>query len=412
MPDMFQDAHSDDFKNNLPQRKQRGKLGQTLFLISTVVGIIALLALLYNITNEMFGLVAVQYQTDPATLSDRQLSELSQPELVTILEENISRGLFRRYDREAPIAERSREDLLALIDERVVGSQIVAAYPAIDSIIDRAAIEAEVAEKYPEARVEWKSWLNPDFVASPMSSTPLFAGVRTALLGSLWMISITILVAVPIGVGAAIYLEEYASHESMINKVIQANINNLAGVPSIIYGMLGLAIFVRALEPITSGAAFGIAGNNGRTLLSAALTMALLILPIIIISAQEAIRAVPRSLRLASYGIGATKWQTIRSHVLPVAFPSILTGIILAISRAIGETAPLILVGASTYIVTDPNGPFSNFTALPIQIYNWTSQPQAEFRNLAAAAIIVLLTVLLSMNAIAVYLRNRFQRQL
>jgi phosphate transport system permease protein len=182
-------------------------------------------------------------------------------------------------------------------------------------------------------------------------------------------------------------------------------------VPSIIYGMLGLAIFVRALGPLTSGAVFGVSDSNGRTLLSASLTMALLILPVIIINAQEAIRAVPGSLRQASYGLGGTRWQTVWSHVLPAALPGILTGAILGVSRLVGETAPLIVVGASTYIVSDPSGPFSKFTVLPILIYNWTTRPQAEFRNLAAAAILLLLALLLTMNAAAVILRNRAARR-
>ena len=175
--------------------------------------------------------------------------------------------------------------------------------------------------------------------------------------------------------------------------------------------MLGLAIFVRAIEPVTSGAIFGVTDSNGRTILSAGLTMALLVLPILIINAQEAIRAVPNSLREASYGLGATHWQTIWYHVLPYALPGILTGTILAISRAIGETAPLIVVGASTFITKDPTSVFSKFTALPIQIYNWTSRPQTEFHHIAAAAIIVLLITLLSMNAAAIFLRNRFSRR-
>jgi phosphate transport system permease protein len=212
-------------------------------------------------------------------------------------------------------------------------------------------------------------------------------------------------------VGAAIYLEEYADPNNRINQLIETNINNLAGVPSIIYGMLGLTIFVRALEPITSGAVFGIPGNNGRTILSAALTMALLVLPLIIINAREAIRSVPSSLRQASYGLGATKWETIRDHVLPNSIPGILTGTILSLSRAIGETAPLIVVGASTFIVTDPTGPFSKFTALPIQIYDWTQRPIEQFRNIASAAIIVLLIVLIALNLSAVLLRNRYSKQ-
>ncbi|HMR67175.1 MAG TPA: phosphate ABC transporter permease PstA, partial [Anaerolineae bacterium] len=264
------------------------------------------------------------------------------------------------------------------------------------------------------------NWVNLDFLTIPQSSTPQLAGIRTALLGTLWTIFITIVIALPIGVGAAIYLEEYAvmvSHPLLrrLNDIIQTNINNLAGVPSIIYGMLGLAIFVRLMEPITSGAAFGVADPttaNGRTVLSASLTLALLILPLIIINAQEAIRAVPQSLRQAGMGLGATKWQTIWSHVLPNAIPGILTGNILAMSRAIGETAPLVVIGASTFITVDPTNPFSKFTTLPIQIYQWTSRPQDEFRNIAAAAIIVLLILLLTLNASAVLLRNRYSRRL
>jgi phosphate transport system permease protein len=225
------------------------------------------------------------------------------------------------------------------------------------------------------------------------------------------MIAITILVAFPVGLGAAIYLEEYADRRSRINRIIQTNIDNLAGVPSIVYGILGLAIFVRVLGPLTSGALFGSESDNGRTILSAALTMALLVLPLIIINAQEAIRAVPNTLREAAYGLGATRWQTIWYHVLPYAMPGIMTGNILAISRAIGETAPLIVVGAATFITQDPSGPFSRFTALPIQIYNWTTRPQPEFRNIAAAAILVLLVSLLSLNAAAIFLRNRFGRR-
>lgn len=237
--------------------------------------------------------------------------------------------------------------------------------------------------------------------------------MRTAILGSLWTIAITILFAFPLGIGAAIYLEEYAL-DTFINRLIQTNINNLAGVPSIIYGMLGLVIFVRTLEPLTSGTLLGLTDPttaNGRTILAAGLTLGLLVLPLIIINAQEAIRAVPGSLRQASFGLGATKWQTIWHHVLPGALPGMLTGAILAVSRAIGETAPLVVIGASTFIAFDPTGPFSKFTTLPIQIYQRTSRPQDEFRNIAAAAILVLLTLLLALNASAVLLRNHFSRR-
>ena len=277
-----------------------------------------------------------------------------------------------------------------------------------------------IAETIPQGTLQWRSWLTTDFLASPQSSVPDLAGIQTAIYGTLWVVFITIVIAMPLGVGAAIYLEEYATMVSnptlrRFNGIIQTNINNLAGVPSIIYGILGLAIFVRALEPITSGAIFGLsdpATANGRTVLSAGLTLALLILPLIIINAQEAIRAVPPSLRQAGMGLGATKWQTIWAHVLPNAIPGILTGNILAMSRAIGETAPLVVIGASTFITVNPSSPFSKFTPLPIQIYKWTARPKDTFRNIAAAAIIVLLILLLTLNATAVLLRNRYSRRL
>lgn len=242
------------------------------------------------------------------------------------------------------------------------------------------------------------AWLNLDFLTHYPSRIPQRAGIKSALWGSIWLILLTAAFALPLSIGAAIYLEEYAP-PSKLTKLIEVNISNLAGVPSIVYGILGLALFVRGL-------AFG------RSLLAGALTMALLILPIIIISSQEALRAVPNSIREASYGLGATRWQTIRHQVLPAALPWILTGNILALSRALGETAPLIMIGALTFVAFTPQTPLDPFTALPIQIFNWVSRPQADFAGLAAAGIIVLLTLLLSMNAAAIILRNKYQKKL
>lgn len=236
-----------------------------------------------------------------------------------------------------------------------------------------------------------------DFLTNFPSRRASQAGILSAWVGTVLVMGVTALAAVPLGIAAGVYLEEYAP-KNWLTDIIEINITNLAGVPSIVYGLLALGLFVYE---------FGL----GQSILSAGLTLALLILPLLIINSQEAIRAVPRSLRQASYGVGATKWQTIWHHVFPSALPGILTGNILAISRAIGETAPLVVVGASTFIVMDPNGPFAKFTTLPIQIYQWTARPQAEFRNIAAAAIIVLLVMLLSLNAAAVLLRNRYARR-
>ncbi|MBI4714592.1 MAG: phosphate ABC transporter permease PstA [Nitrospirae bacterium] len=238
------------------------------------------------------------------------------------------------------------------------------------------------------------SW---DFLTSFPSRRPQAAGIAAALVGSAFLILLTALFALPLGIGAALYLEEYAP-KTWWTKLIEINIANLAGVPSIIYGILGLGLFVRALQ-------------LERSLIAGALTMALLVLPILIISAREAIRTVPGSIREASYALGATRWHTIAHQVLPLALPGILTGTILAFSRAIGETAPLIMIGALTYVAFIPDGLFSPFTALPIQIFNWTSRPQKGFLVDAAAGIIVLLAVLLALNAVAIYLRYRYQRK-
>jgi len=342
------------------------------------------------------------------------LEEQSKEQLIGVLRSNISSGAFNKLERDQPFAERSRANVYQLVIERIVKYDIKESWQLWDSLTRSREIKATVAQDYPNAQLRFISWFTTDFVSRPQSSEALTAGVRTAILGSLWTILFTLLLAFPLGVGAAIYLEEYAT-DNWLNRLIRTNINNLAGVPSIVYGILGLAIFVRTLEPLTSGQIFGLVDPstaNGRTVLAAGLTLGLLVLPIIIINAQEAIRAVPQSLRNASYGIGATKWQTVWSHVLPNAIPGILTGTILAISRAIGETAPLVVVGASTAISFDPASPFSKFTTLPIQIYQWTSRPQDEFRSLAAAAILVLLIILLSLNASAILFRNRFSRRL
>jgi len=404
------------FMPNLGRRHRTGRFWLLVFQAATIVGIIALGALLLSIGNSAFGYIAVQNEIDPATLAveDVRLEDLPKEELVRILQENVSKGLFRRLENDQPFAERSRQDVYDLIMERVVEPKTVQQWTLFDSLFHQDAIVAQVSEDYPDAQLRFVSWLDAEFIVTPQSGDAMKAGVRTAILGSLWTIAVAILFAFPIGVGAAIYLEEYAG-ESLINRIIQVNISNLAGVPSIIYGLLGLAIFVRTLEQLTSGAFLGFADAttaNGRTIVSAGMTLGLLILPLIIINAQEAIKAVPNSLRLASFGLGATPWQTIWSHVLPSALPGILTGTILAVSRAIGETAPLVVVGASTFITFDPAGLFSKFTTLPVQIYQWTSRPQDVFRNIAAAAIIVLLLLLLGLNATAILLRNRFSRGL
>jgi phosphate transport system permease protein len=238
------------------------------------------------------------------------------------------------------------------------------------------------------------------FTNGPSRIRPESAGFRPAIIGSLELIAGVILFVVPVGVGAALYLEEYADKSRWWNRVIEVNIQNLAAVPSIIYGILGLGFIVRG--PL----------DLGFVLAAGSLTLALLVLPMVIIAAREAIRAVPDSIRQGSLALGATKWQTIRRQVLPASIPGIITGIILAVSRALGEAAPLLLIGAAAFVTFDPQ-PFGSdgYTALPVQIYNYATQPQEEFRALAAAGIIVMLVVLLAMNSVAIWLRNRYEQR-
>lgn len=439
----------EEFKVLLGRRKVRGRLAQLSFVLLLILAVLALVGLLYKIVDDSFGLVAFVNQKEPEQVvadlgHDPQtvgLDDLSKEELMVALQGAINNNVGRRLEREQRFFEdrlvfesqevwdricaepdrptgcalgaRSQHDLVLLVKERVVQPDIIESYGFFASILDPGTFQDEIRttfevspDRFPEYTVdqvqfEWRAWLSRSFLTSPQSSIPELAGIRTAILGSAWLVAIAVAFSVPVGVAAAIYLEEFA-RKNRINDLIQTNINNLAGVPSIIYGMLGLAIFVRVLEPLT----------QGRTVLSAGLTLGLLTLPVVIISSQEAIRAVPNSLRQAGMALGATRWQTVRSQVLPVAMPGILTGMILSIARAIGETAPLILVGAASFITVDPSGPFSRFTALPIQIFQWTTFPQPEWKNLAAAASLALLILLLALNASAVILRNRFSRRL
>ena len=440
-----------EFKNRLSARHQRGKIWQGFYYFSIGLALLALIILFLNVVNRTFGTIAVQNEVAPMTLTEAgtPLNELNAGELSLILLENTERKL-RVYIRDtmsqvdsslftkAPIREVlaghnypeefadltindleaadhaallasnvPTSGLLQIVNTEIVHPEIQQSWTFFDTLFNYDKIEIEAAEKHPDAVLQGHSWLNSQFISTPMSSTPAEAGIRTALLGTLALMAVVICVALPIGVGAAIYLEEYAT-DNWLNRLIETNIRNLAGVPSIIYGMLGLAIFVRVMEPLTSGALFGVVDSNGRTILSAGLTLSLLVLPIVVINAQEALRAVPWTLREASYGLGATKWQTIWRQTLPAALPGILTGTILALSRAVGETAPLIVIGASTFILVDPDGPFSKFTALPIQIFQWTARPQDQFRDIAAAAIVVLLVLMLTLNATAILLRNRY----
>jgi phosphate transport system permease protein len=275
-------------------------------------------------------------------------------------------------------------------DYKGAAFQIVLLFSLVVGFVTLATLLIDVFRK------GW-AYVDETLFMNPPSIDPAIAGARPAILATIYIGILLVLFTVPIGVGTAIYLEEYADRNRWYNRLLELNIQNLAAVPSIVYGILGLAFIVRGI-------------GLGRVLLSGALILTLLVLPTVIIAAREAIRAVPDSIRQGAYALGATQWQVTRRQVLPAALPGIATGAILALSRGIGETAPLIMVGAVTYVAFDPTI-LGEFTALPIQIYQWVRLPQEEFRLLAAAAIIVLLGILLSLNAVAIWLRNRYQRR-
>jgi phosphate transport system permease protein len=277
---------------------------------------------------------------------------------------------------------------------RYIGDRLLAIFGLLVMLLALAALSVLIYDVLHDGlgRIDWA------FLTNEPSRRAEASGIYTAIVGSVYVIGLTAIIAVPLGVGAAIHLEEYGTR-GRISKIIEINISNLAGVPSIIYGLLGLGLFVRAM-------------GMGPSVLAGASTLALLALPVVIIATREALRAVPKSLREGSYALGATKWQTIWYQVLPAAFPGMLTGLILALSRAIGETAPLVTIGALTYVPFLPEDIWSPFTVLPIQIFAWVSRPQAAFAENAAAGIIVLLVLLLAMNAMAIVLRDRFQKRL
>jgi phosphate transport system permease protein len=409
-------AGHDEFHPNMAGRKAKAALWNGIFLVSTLIGVLSLVTLVVTLVDSCFGAVILQ---DAVALSDistaeKPLQSLTTDELRSALQtaieqDLVSPGRVAILEQEKSLATRDAEDLRFLLIHEVLQPTVERAWGLTDTLFHGDEIRAVKEQKYSDAQLVFRSWITPEFLGRSQSRDVLLTGIRGAIIGSFLIILLAVATALPVGVGAAIWLEEYAGNTRM-NRFIQTNIYNLAGVPSIIYGMLGLALFVRGLEGLTSGAWFGIEGVNGRTVFSAGLTLSLLILPIIIINTQEALKAIPQSLRWSSYGVGATRWQTIWHHVLPAAGDRILTGTVFGVSRALGETAPLVVVGASAVLTLDPSSLFSKFTTLPMQVYTLSQQPQEEFRHLASAAIVVLMVVLLGLNSVAIVLRGRIKK--
>ncbi len=408
-------------QDNLRIRSRNGLIWYCVVFMATISAVLALAVLILSIVNNAFGYVVVKNTIMPHTLveemgagSSRELQQLKPDEFISILQNHLRRGRYRALNAEKPLNERSQSNLYNLVVDNVVEPRVLKSWTLKESLFGKKSIQIWTEKEFPGAEVQFRSWVSFRFLNATLSTVPEKAGLRMPILGSFMVIMVTILFSFPIGVGTALHLEEFAQ-DTRLNRIIEINIYNLSGVPSIIYGLLGLAVFVRFMEPITSGAIFGMSHGgetaNGRTILSAGLTLGLLILPIIIINTQEALKAIPQSLRDSAYGLGATRWQVIWHHVLPAAMDRILTGAIIAVSRALGETAPLVVIGASAFLTRDPSSIFDKFTTMPIMIYNWTAYPQEEFRNLAAAAIIVLLVLLLSLNAGAIILRDKIGKK-
>ncbi len=386
-------THSDArFRDNIKQRRKKGSVFFYLCFLGTMFGITMLVVLLWDVATDSLHWINKRsadgprlfvhlYDNDSAFKSriDRDYPEISQG-----LKDKVLKKEKRLAANGVPVTDGMRLDweMDYLHSKFLADPNFFAPLNMNPTFGQRVAVGFEVAKK---------------FLTSFPSRYYTKAGVYAALVGSLWLLVFTALIAVPIGIAAAVYLEEYAV-KNRFSRMIEINISNLAGVPSIVYGILGLAMFVRG---------FGL----GRTVLAGSATMSLLIMPVIIIAAREAIKAVPGSIRLGAYALGATRWQVVRHHILPIAMPGILTGIILAMSRAIGETAPMIMIGALSFVAFLPKSPMDDFTVLPIQIYNWASMPSAEFQELAALGILVLLVVLLVMNSVAVFIRQKLQRR-
>lgn len=380
----------------LKRRHGKARFFYALCWAATWVGVVMLAILLFDVIGDSFSWVLSRAPRDPrmfAMLLEQQPGFEKQAR-------ELDPGLFSKIENKIKARTKSAErrgETLSAADENEIRQDVIhGAYTDDPEYFTQFHMASTFGQRM---QVSWR--ITRDILWNFASRHPSKAGYKSALVGSLWLLALTALLAVPIGVSAAVYMEEYAT-KNRLNRLIEVNISNLAGVPSIVYGILGLAVFVRGLNIEGWGL--------GRSVLAGAMTMSLLSLPVIIIAAREAIKAIPDSIRQGAFALGATKWQVVRHHVLPAALPGMLTGVILAMSRAIGETAPMIMIGALSYVAFVPRGPMDDFTVLPIQIYNWIAMPQQEFHLLAACGILMLLVVLLLMNSIAIIIRDRAQR--
>jgi len=377
----------------LRRRHLQGRVFAVVCGVATFVGVVMLAVLLLDVVMDSTGWIWSRVDRDPRMFALLQETDAAFAERAAEIDPGLLTGMQRKLDARRGRAARNNETLsdAQLADIRM--DYLHGKYSNDETYFERFEMQPTTGQRLAVA-----GGIIGDVFANFPSRHPSKAGIKSAIFGSFWLLLLTALIAIPIGIAAAVYLEEYAA-KNRLNRFIEVNIANLAGVPSIVYGILGLAVFVRGMQ-------------LGRVVLAGALTMTLLILPVIIIAAREAIKAVPDSIRQGAFALGGTRWEVVRHHVLPVAMPGMLTGVILAMSRAIGETAPMIMIGALSYVAFVPQGPLDDFTVLPIQIYNWVAMPNQEFHLLAACGIFILLGVLLLMNSAAIYIRHRAQRNI
>ncbi|MFP4330701.1 MAG: PstA family ABC transporter permease [Spirochaetaceae bacterium] len=389
--------------------------GSTLRTLAYAAAAISLLSLgffLLSILNNAFGFVAVRYTRDISAVAPgaESLEELGTQELLLLLEENLPSGVLRRMEFEEPLAQRSRQEIIDLAEARILEPELFRTWTLWESVTTEGLVSAHT-EQFPSHRVYFRSWLNLDTITTQVATQPLRSGFQSALIGTIWLVVIGAGSSLIVGVLSAIYLEEFA-RKNAFNRFLNINIRNLSAIPPVIYGLLGLAFFVQVLGPITGGSAFGAATaqDDGRTLLTGGLTLGLVALPTVVTGAQTVLQSMPMSYRYACSSVGARRWQVVFMRLLPFGLERFLTLSVLAVSRVIGETTPLIVAGAATFMATNPTSPFSKFTALPVQIFFWSTRNQEGFRNLAAGAIVLLLIISLGLNSALVLLRRQAEQ--
>lgn len=389
----------------LEVRRRTGLFWTSVVTLVAAIAAVMIVWFVLGIVNDAAGYILVSYQRTPP----ENRASLDREARIALLQAEASAGVLRRIESEEPLQTRSAAELDRLLEQFVFQPEVVRTWTLFESVTRHDAILA-AAEEVPSGELRFHSWITPSFLVEPLDRRPLVTGIRTALLGSIWIVALSMVIAFPVGVATALFITEYAQ-DGRFARFVRANVETMASVPSIIYGILGLALFVRTMGSVTSGAAIGLGDGStaGRTILSAGLTLAVLVLPAIIINARDILEGVPTGYREACFAVGARRSTIVVRRILPSVSGQLVTVLFLAISRVIGETAPLLVVGAAAFITVDPSGIFSRFTSLPTQIFFWSARPQGASGNLAAAAMIVLMVLSIGLNVVFVFIKRTFE---